>query len=66
METTNEVKETLEIKKSRRSLVIDFTDKARRNLRRQQGDYQSKHGKKINLKKLAGKLLETAKLPDTE
>lgn len=62
-----QVKEKVEPAKSRvKTLPVPYTRKAKRNLILQQGIYQQRHGKKINVKDLAGHLLETARLADPE
>lgn len=57
-----EVKETVEVRKRVKTLPVPYSKKAKRNLIIQQGQFQQKHGKKINVKALAGLLLETASL----
>ena len=59
----NEVKVILEeMQTAKKRYTISWTEKADRNLKRQQKAYMKKHGQHISIGDLSAKLLETASL----
>lgn len=63
MDGGNEVKVILEeMQTAKKRYTISWTEKADRNLKRQQKAYMKKHGQHISIGDLSAKLLETASL----
>ena len=63
MDNSNEVKVTLEQKQvAKKKYTISWSEKAHKNIKRQQKAYMKKYGESISIGDLSAKILETATL----